>query len=301
MINREDEYAIIILNYNNANLTVETIKNIKKLNKNIKVVIVDNCSTDDSKTILESNFNEEESIFLLFNNCNSGYAAGNNVGFKFVRENLKDVKYSFVMNPDIKIQDISVIYNMINALKNDDKLAAVTALTIYNGKLRFPNDAAWKMVDKKYLILSGTILGKIIKPNIRYKKLDINSDNVAYVDIIQGCFFAIKMNIIEEIGFLDENTFLYGEEIILAKKLKYLNFLEGIVINSFIRHNHQEKNKKMMYKKNKLFDMKCFYDSRKYIIEKYSNGSKFYIVCAKLFLNFDYQLKKFIIQMKKNN
>lgn len=301
MSNLEDKYAIVILNYNNSMLTIEATRKIKTLNNKIKTIIVDNCSTDDSEENLKKEFEKEEEIWLIFNKENTGYASGNNVGLRYIDENLKEIKYAIIMNPDIDIEDYSVIKNVILGLENDEKLAVLTTLTIYNGVLRFPNDAAWRMLTKRYLCLSGTIIGKFLAPSMRYNEFNINSNGIAYVDIVQGCFFAIKMDIAKKVGFFDEHTFLYGEETILAKKIKNIGYNEGVLIYNFVKHNHQEKNKRMIKKKNKLFDMKCFYNSRKYIIEKYSDASKMYIFFAKLLLNIDYFIKRVFISIKRSN
>ena len=78
---------------------------------------------------------------------------------------------------------------LYKALWSEENLAVITAQTIYNGKLRYPNDFGWKHLTTKYMTFGGTILGRIIKPSIRYNSIDVTSNNIGYVDIVQGCFF----------------------------------------------------------------------------------------------------------------
>lgn len=296
MVN-EKEYAIVILNYNNGNMVLDSIKKFKNLNKNIQIVLVDNCSTDNSKELFEKELKNIENIWVIYSDENKGYASGNNIGLKFIQKELKEVEYVFIANPDIEIFSINTIHNLVEILKKDTTLAAITTQTIYNNKIKFPNDFGWKMYNKKELMLSGTILGKLLKFQTRYDCIEINDYNVAYIDIIQGCFFGIKTNILKQINFLDENTFLYGEEVILSKKIKSKGYKLGVLTTEFIKHNHKEKQKQLQKRRNKLFDIKCFYDSRKYIIEKYSEANNLYKMMAKMFLNIDQLIKKIYITL----
>ena len=72
--------AIILLNWNNSNYTVECIKslsNITYLNK--KIIVVDNASTDKSLDKLKEYLPQ---INLITNETNLGFTGGNNVGIK---------------------------------------------------------------------------------------------------------------------------------------------------------------------------------------------------------------------------
>ena len=117
---------------------------------------------------------------------------------------------------------------------------------------------------------------------------------MAYVDIVQGCFFMAKKKAFAEVGWFDEGTFLYEEEAILAKKMKYRGYKLGILVDEYIHHNHHEKDKSLIKKQNKLFDMKCFYNSRKYYIKNYSDKSKIFIKFACAFLSFDFFFKRLL-------
>lgn len=294
MDNWENRFAIVILNYNCAKLTVENINNIRTISEKIHIIVVDNCSTDSSVEQLFEAVEGKEKIYFIKNDNNTGYASGNNVGLKYAGEHLKEVDTVCVMNPDIKVNKIEDFKQLYDALWNDEDLAVITAQTIYNGLIRQPNDFGWKHLDKRHMMFGGTLLGKLIKINSRYNVLKVNDDCVSYVDIVQGCFFMAKKRIISEIGYLDENTFLYEEEAILGKKVLRSNYKEGVLMNVFIHHNHHEKEKSLINKKNKLFDMNCFYNSRKYYIKNYSDESLVFINIAVAFLNLDYWVKRIL-------
>ena len=107
-----------------------------------------------------------------------------------------------------------------------------------------------------------------------------------------------KKAVIESIGYFDEGTFLYSEEVILAKKIQNAGYKEGVLVNEYIHHNHREKDKSLIKKANKIFDMKCFYHSKKYYNAKFSGKSRAFTLLANGFLNLDYGLKRLLMLFK---
>lgn len=290
--------AIVILNYNGYELTIESTKNFRKISRDLNIVIVDNCSKNDSLAKLKNAFSKDGNTHIIANDKNTGYAAGNNVGLRYISLNLKGIKAVCVSNPDIFVESGSVLENLYNALLEDDSLAVVTAKTIYNGTVKEPNDCAWMQPTKRYMMFGSTCVNKLLSQSIRYNEFKANEKNVAYVHAVQGCFFMAKKDIMESIDFFDEGTFLYSEEVILAKKIQNAGYKEGVLVNEYIHHNHKEKDKSLIKKENKIFDMKCFYHSKKYYNAKFSGKPRVFTLMANGFLNFDYGLKRFLMLFK---
>lgn len=298
--NWENRLAVVILNYNSSELTKMCHNHLRALSKKIKIVIVDNMSVDDSAKKLK-NIDESDNTFLILNSSNTGYASGNNVGIRYIMESQFDVDTICIMNPDIIVEKLNDLECLYKALWEDDSLAVITAQTIYNNIIRQPNDFGWKKLTRSHLIFGGTIIGKIVKSNLRYNRLTLNPNGIAYVDIVQGCFFMAKKVVLSKVGLFDEGTFLYEEEAILGKKISDAGFREGVLPTVYIYHNHKEKESSLIKKSSKLFDMKCFYDSRKYYIRKFSSESKLFVTLSCAFLNIDYGIKKvFTILIRKD-
>lgn len=287
--------AILILNYNSAELTISTTKKLRSFGDDLTIVIVDNCSTDESYKKISAKYKNDEYVHIIENHVNGGYAVGNNVGLKYIAHHCRQIDTVCIMNPDIVVYNKEIFDRLYQVLWTRNRLFAITAQTIYNGKVRYPNDFGWQHLTTQYMMLGGTLLGKLVKPVIRYKSVQVDQENVAYVDIIQGCFFMAKMDIFLQVNFFDEGTFLYEEEAILAKKIQRAGFQEAVLVDAFVCHNHHEKNKRLISKKSKIFDMKCFYQSRKYYVCRYSDLSTIQkkIICC--FLDLDYGIKKIFI------
>lgn len=93
--------SIIILTYNNLSLTQKCLDSIAEHTDypNTELIIVDNASTDGTQQYLTSRFaNTLSKIKLIFNQKNSGFAAGNNQG---LREASGD--YLVILNNDTRV------------------------------------------------------------------------------------------------------------------------------------------------------------------------------------------------------
>lgn len=228
---------MIILNYNSFEDTLKLVLSL--VHSNLNLVIVDNDSRDNSYAQLNHSLKEFENVHIIKNNANKGYSNGNNIGMKYAIEKLHP-KYFLITNPDIEI-DTKFVEKMESYLNTDSQLAAVTGvMKSLNGEI-FSSSIAWKL-PKGFddIFLSSGLLGKLYNP-VSYTSYNVLSkkNNIHYVDCIPGSCFMIKVNVMEQIGFFDENVFLYCEERILAKKIKDIKMKTGISLNDWFIHNHR--------------------------------------------------------------
>lgn len=293
-----DNIAVIILNYNNAQLSIDAVTSLLSLHSDIKIVLVDNCSTDNSRVLLSdySNNNNNNNLIIRFNDKNTGYAAGNNYGVREACDAFPNIEYICIMNPDVRIQDAQVLKSLVNSLKNNNNIGAITAETILNGEYtKDSNQSAWRFFNKKTMILQGGVFGRLFYKDLYYRHFDKNLSNIVLVDVVQGCFFIIRKNDFLHIDGFDEKTFLYYEEMILAKKLIKIDKKCAVLLGVYIQHNHKDKDFSMKIKSKKFFDMKCYLESRLYYLENYFEASDVYKHIASCLLYLDYRLKKFIL------
>lgn len=219
--------GIVVLNYNDAIETVKFVNDISSYNAVNQIVIVDNGSTDDSLDQLE----KIENIKLISLENNLGYAAGNNAGLRYLYEQNYD-NY-IIANPDIIIDK----HNLI------DFVAYMNSLSEYqifgptiseHGEI----NRGWKQRTINYDIYNNyPIINRLFKNIIKYPKRHYIGKSSS-VDCISGCFFGIKKEVIDKIGFLDEGTFLYYEEDILCAKANNADLNICVLNNVKIVHNH---------------------------------------------------------------
>lgn len=293
-----NKLAIIILNYNSSELTVHAIECLLQLNMRAEIIVVDNCSTDNSAEILKDRLSNINKVHLVFSKKNSGYAAGNNLGIRVAEKLVSEIDTILIMNPDIEVSDSKILCQMYDTLKSHDEIGALTVKTIFNGVIREPNDCAWHFMTPQYMALGGTIIGKRIVKPLLLRKEEESPSGLTYIDVVQGCFFMIKLKVLKKVNYLDEHTFLYTEESILAKRLENMGFRNAVLHSYYVNHNHCEKNRKLIKYKNKIFDMKCYYDSRKYYIWNYSEMPKIFYLISKMILDVDFFIKKILLRVK---
>ena len=221
-------YAVIILNYNTAEdcyLAVESIRKAATC-KEYRICIVDGGSTkEDEKSKLKKLEAEDVEVLLLDNNV--GYAKGNNEGIKYLSDKY-DFQYTVIMNPDVIIEEVGTIEGLIESLCRRGESVVGAQPLVAGMDTDIPADMQVNIrkvfTYSDMLINSSWILKRIFKN--RYKGSLYLQERPYTKEILfevpSGAFFVIKTDVFKQIGFFDEETFLYGEELILGYKLKQM-------------------------------------------------------------------------------
>lgn len=219
--------GIVVLNYNDADETIDFVKKINSFNATDYICVVDNGSTDDSLKQLK----KLKKIHLIALENNLGYAAGNNEGLKYLYE--QECDNYIIANPDIIVDKANFI-DFIAHMNSNNSYQIFGPTIEEQGKINH----GWKQRTISYDIHDNyPIINRIFKHRNRYSKSHYKGA-ITPVDCISGCFFGIKKAVIDKIGFLDEGTFLYYEEDILCTKARN-NGLQVCVLNKVrVIHNH---------------------------------------------------------------
>jgi GT2 family glycosyltransferase len=213
--------VLIVLNYNDAETTLNFIKNHHDIALIGKIIVVDNCSSDNSLSILKSL--DYDKLDVINTSKNGGYAYGNNFGVNYAKNNYT-YENLVISNPDV-IFNQHLLIKMMEVLETDASIAQVS--TFIQGEDTKLRNVAWKLPtfhDDFYSLFfpnSDTTFTNYLH-NCKKNKSGY------FVDSISGAFFMIKLKKFLELGLFDERTFLYGEENLLSFKIKNIgnsNFL----------------------------------------------------------------------------
>ena len=219
----------VVLNYNDADTTLDLLKRIKPMVIIDQIVLVDNKSTDNSLERLKEQ--ESNKVHVVCAKKNGGYGSGNNVGIGYLRKNYS-CDYIIIANPDV-IFDESVIKKMVNEF--DEDTVIVAPLTLDSKKER-QLPIAWKVPTvKDYFLFSSIVLNKIFKP-FQYPTQFFNTD-ICEVECVQGCLFMLNNSLIED-KLYDENIFLFFEESCIGKQFKDKGYKTKLLMNVDYIHNH---------------------------------------------------------------
>jgi GT2 family glycosyltransferase len=272
---------IIILNWNNSELTIDLLKQFKLKDDNCDYCIVDNNSekkdVNNLKNFIQSNndyyigdkiseFKETHEYYLILNNSNDGYAKGNNLGAKLGFK----LNYSYLIfsNNDIKLVE-PVINKLISKLENN-KLAVLVGPKIetVHGNIQGPFKKETLIHNFVYpLLFPIVILFKKFGNNFisRLASTQLKNKNDKLYRVM-GCFFAVKTKIFSELGYFDDKTFLFYEEAILSAKIFKRNL--EIIYYPEIKVIHLDSMSTKMIS-NKVLNYTI--ESGKYYFEEYRN------------------------------
>lgn len=248
---------LLIINYNDYKNTKRLIENVLDFKSINHVVVLDNCSTDDSYAKLKKLNHDFD---LVKSEGNLGYSYAINYGIKFVIKKYKKANV-FISNSDIIIPTEDSLTLMLKELKNN--VGVVGPVVNEHGNL----NRGWRMPSPFIdAMLNLVVIHNYVRNKYIYYKDDYYKDKISYVDLVSGCFFLTSTDIIKKIDFLDETIFLYYEENVLAAKLKQNNMCEVIVNDAFIIHDHAATidNNIKRIKKFKILKKSQYYFQTKY-------------------------------------
>ena len=283
--------AIVILNYNCADLTIQFYQEMKDYENIDEFVIVDNNSTDNSvekfRLVQKNNHTH-----IIYNKYNGGYGYGNNIGIEYAYKKLR-VTHVIVANPDIHISK-KCIGKMQEVFEIYPKSAVVSAVQ------RIPRGdkviSCWNLYTKLEHILKGLVLCSKIIDFVNVSRLR-KVQNYIYADCVSGSMLMIDCEKFFQAGGYDENVFLYMEEEIIGKRIKELGYYTIVILDSFYIHEHgMTINKKHDF----ISQRELLWKSREYYFRKYLRFNKLELKVSKsLFTIGTYELL-FIKRMKQN-
>ncbi len=237
--------TLIVLNYNDADTMIRFLERAQYCISIDRIVAVDNCSNDDSFEKLQKYSSDR--IHVIRTERNGGYAYGNNFGCHYAMQTFSP-EVLFLANPDTAFQD-DVIRHIQSLLMDPSETRIALAAPLVNQGYN-----AWKLPNYQGVLRSIFLyLFHLEKKKLKQTLLYQASSAYSRVGVTEGSFFGIRSSVFQEIGGLDERTFLYYEENILAKKLDDAGYHVAILPDIRYDHFHSISIKKQYCTKAKAF------------------------------------------------
>lgn len=218
----------VILNYNDAPTTINLLEKIKDYSIIDYIVVVDNCSTDDSWKELQTYKNEK--IHVIKTEKNGGYGAGNNTGLRYSSEIL-GADYSIIANPDV-LFDKDCIQKFLQTFQEDSSVAVVSA------KQSNSPDCAWKNCSIIQYVLATSLFFEVLFKIRSYSPSYFKGHNTVPVFAVPGSLLMVDLKKMLQYGMYDEEFFLYYEEPVLAQKFAHAGLKTILRLDCSYIHNH---------------------------------------------------------------
>lgn len=192
--------AIIILNWNGLEDTIECLESLKKITyPNYEVIVVDNGSEGDDVKILRGRFGDY--VHVIENDRNYGFAEGNNIGIRYTLANFNP-DYVLLLNNDTVV-DPHFLTELVRAA-GDHSNVGLLGPVVYD----YHKPSVIRRTGAGVTISwwRGSTL-PIISGNLGYERSAIRE-----VDCIEGSCLLVRREVIEKVGMLDPEYFAYWEE-----------------------------------------------------------------------------------------
>ncbi|WP_404820251.1 glycosyltransferase family 2 protein [Lacrimispora sp. HJ-01] len=274
--------SCIILNYNDPETTISLVNSIVNYEILDSIVIVDNCSTDDSVSRLQALAGGK--VHVISTEKNGGYGYGNNHGIRYAHGTLH-ASHVLIANPDVKVTE-ECIQAMKDSFLKISRLGVAAAVTRDGtGEVTL---SSWRLNGLLGDLLdTGLITRRIIAPWLNDRpelKADSEKERYVYVDAVLGSLFMADMNALMECGLYDEEVFLYYEEKILGFQLKKKGYGTILLLNQSYIHLHSvsiNKNVKSILKKQAIL-----HKSKLHYYKNYLGINRFQECLVRAFLAF---------------
>jgi len=250
------DLSIIIVNWNAKDYILNCIESIKENTKkiNYEIIVVDNNSTDDSINCIRNKFSN---VKLIENEENIGFSAANNRGIKIASGD-----YVLLLNPDtIIIED--ALDKMVNYISHHKDIGILgPRLLGEDGKLR---PGAHRSIPTPAIALTRILmLSKIFKNSKYFNKYNMNyldENKIHKVEAVSGACMLIRRDFINEKGMLDEDYFMYGEDLDYCYKANDSKWEVVYYPKSVVIHYQGKSSSQQYLKANRWFNesMEIFY------------------------------------------
>lgn len=278
--------GIIILNYNNWEDTIKCIESLKGINySNYNVYVVDNDSPNDSYERLRSYFvqtkslilkndgirlhTEDMSMSLVKSPVNGGYAAGNNVGIGFALEDHCD--YILILNNDTLVTD-DFLNKLVDFSVSNDVVLCGPKIVDTKSRAEYGAKKIYKNLD--YLFVPPSIFWHYGVNKSRTKKIHYDHkkpfSEPFEMEVLSGSCMLMRRDYFAACGLLDEKTFLYMEEMIIAHNALNKDIKSYCVPSSIISHEGGQSTSTIK----KTFITREFIKSCKYFMVNYQKYSR---------------------------
>jgi len=197
--------SVVIVNYNVRLLLEECIKSVEKALDGIEgdIFVIDNNSSDGSVEYIRERFPK---VHIIANKENLGFARANNQAIR-----MTDAEYILLLNPDTVVYE-NTLRGCLDFMDANPEAGGVgVRMLTREGKVAPESRRAVPTPWVAFLKMLGFTR--------RYYMSHLPWDKPGRIEVVSGAFCMLRHKALDQIGLLDEDFFMYGEDIDLSYRL----------------------------------------------------------------------------------
>jgi GT2 family glycosyltransferase len=208
------QLSVIILNYNVRYFLELCLTSVLSATQNIEseIIVIDNCSEDDSCAMVKARF---PIVKLIQNQANEGFPKGNNIGVAAAKG-----KYICILNPDTVVAEDT--FEHFLQFANEHPAMGIMGCKLLDGAGNFLPESKrstptpWVALTKIFGLYKMFPNKKLFN---QYYAGHVGENQIGKVAILVGAFMAMKRDLYLEVGGFDEACFMYSDDIDLSYQI----------------------------------------------------------------------------------
>jgi GT2 family glycosyltransferase len=237
--NYKYKLSVVIVNYNVEHFLDQCLDSVRRASKNcsLEVLIVDNNSVDGSLAMLAEKYPEYP---VIANKENVGFSIANNQAMRIAQG-----EYVLLLNPDTVVAEDS--FSKVIEFMDEHPNAGGLGVHMIDGKGNFLPESKRGLPKPMVAFYKIFGLSKLFPNSKRFGQYHlghIKEDEIAKIDVLCGAFMLMRKTALDKVGLLDEDYFMYGEDIDLSYRIQKGGFDNYYFPDTSIIHYKGESTKK---------------------------------------------------------
>jgi GT2 family glycosyltransferase/lipopolysaccharide/colanic/teichoic acid biosynthesis glycosyltransferase len=264
--------SVIIVNYNVRDFLHHAIVSLTKALKGIssEILVVDNASDDGSVAMIKKVFPR---VRLFASPVNLGFAKANNLALRQARG-----EFLLMINPDTLVQEDTISSMIAFFEEHPDVGLAGCKILNPDGTFQLPCRRSFptpwvaftKMTGLSKLLPSTRLFG-------RYNLTYLSPDETYEIDAVSGSFMMLRKSVYNEVGGLDEDFFMYGEDLDWCYRIQRTGWRIYYVHSTQIIHYKGESTRR-----SDIDEIRTFYKAMHQFVRKHFERMGFFLLFLRL-------------------
>ncbi|TAF73055.1 MAG: glycosyltransferase [Bacteroidetes bacterium] len=231
--------SVIIVNYNVCYFLEQTLKSVYQAigNLSIEIFVVDNASVDGSVEMVKKKFPD---VILIESVQNLGFSKANNLAIRQAKG-----EYILLLNPDTVVQKDT--FSVCCSYMDANLEAGGLGVYMVDGKGDFLPESKRGLPTPWVAFYKISGLSSLFPKSKKYGKYHLgflDKNKTHQIDVLSGAFMFMRKSVLDNIGLLDEDYFMYGEDIDLSYRITKAGFKNIYLPDTKIIHYKGESTKK---------------------------------------------------------